>query len=142
MKNTNQAGFSLIELMVVISIMAILAVVVISKFGSVTDDAKLQKAKMQISEYANAIMRYKLITGSYPTTSEGLEALEEKPASAKKWMECATVVNDPWGNPYIYEYDSINRSFDITSYGADGTPGGTEYNADIKYSERKDWDNK
>ncbi len=138
MKRSSESGFSLIELMVVVSIMAILAVVVISRFTGVTDDARVQKAKFQINEYANALEMYKLKFNKYPSTSEGLSVLDSENTKSTGWS--VDLVPDPWGNDYKYEYDSINNRFDIICYGADGAPGGTGFNADIKYSERREWD--
>jgi len=138
MKSTSSSGFSLIELMVVVTIMAILAVVVISRFSGVTDDARVQKAKMQIGEFANALEYYKLKNKKYPAGSDGLSVLDSDNAKAQGWS--IDLVPDPWGNEYHYEYDAINNKFDIVCYGADGTPGGTGFDADIKFSERKEWD--
>ncbi|MFA4986104.1 MAG: type II secretion system major pseudopilin GspG [Candidatus Brocadiia bacterium] len=141
MKTNSNSGFSLIELMVVITIMAILAVVVIAKFGNVSDEARTAKAKSQIGEMAGALERYKLNCKDYPSGSDGLKSLEEKPSGVTGWNgPYIDFVKDPWGNDYVYELDSANGTFDITSYGADGTPGGTEFKADIKWSERKTWD--
>ncbi|MDZ7814634.1 MAG: type II secretion system major pseudopilin GspG [Planctomycetota bacterium] len=142
MNRTSQAGFSLVELMVVVTIIAILAVVVVGRFAGYTDKAKVTRAQSQISEYASALQLFKMDVGRFPTSGEGLESLDEKPAGADGWKEggYADVMNDPWGNPYEYRFDSTNNKFDIISYGADGTPGGEGYNADIKYSERKDWE--
>lgn len=139
MKNST-SGFSLIELMVVVTIIAILAVVVVTQFGGYADRAKVAKAKTQIGEYAKNIEMFKLDTGKYPSSSEGLKVLEEKPGGVDRWNgPYAEVMDDPWGSPYEYSYDPSSRTFDIISYGADGTPGGQEFDADIKYSERKEW---
>ncbi|GAB4164507.1 MAG: GspG family T2SS major pseudopilin variant XcpT [Planctomycetota bacterium] len=137
---SRQAGFSLIELMVVVTIIAILAVVVVSQFGGYSDKAKVATAKGQISQYASSLEMYKLDTGRYPSSSEGLKVLEEKPSGVERWRgPYAEVLDDPWGNPYEYTYDPSTKRFDIISYGADGAPGGTDFDADIKFSEKKEW---
>ncbi len=140
MRNGSESGFSLIELMVVVTIMAILAVVVISKFRGMDDEARVITARSQIMQIADALEYYKLKHKSYPSTAEGLEVLTEGGEGNTGWTVDSIV--DPWGNEYIYEYDPAGNTFDIISYGADGAPGGTGYNADIKYSERKEWQKK
>ena len=141
MKGSKEAGFSLVELMVVVTIIAILAVVVVGKFAGSTDKAKYVSAQSQISQYATALEMYKLDIGRYPSSSEGLEGLEENKSGSRKFREggYAEVMKDPWGNEYEYTVESSSRGFDIISYGADGTPGGDGYDSDIKYSEKKTW---
>ena len=97
------------------------------------------KAQVDIQSLETALKLYKLDNGVYPTTDQGLEALVTKPdtgKTAKNWrtggyLEKGQVPKDPWGNEFIYISPGAHSDFDITSYGADGEPGGEEYNQDI-----------
>jgi len=132
-------GFTLIELMVVIVILSVLAVWVAPKIMGRPDQAKQVKARVDIQSLETALKLYKLDNGLYPTTDQGLEALVTKPdtgKTAKNWrtggyLEKGKVPKDPWGNEFIYISPGAHGDFDITSYGADGEPGGEEYNQDI-----------
>jgi general secretion pathway protein G len=134
-------GFTLIELMVVIVILGILAGLVLPRFMGRTEEAKKTKARLQIENLEGALKLYKLDTGTYPTTEQGLEALVQRPATGsipKNWreggyLEKAKVPEDPWGRPYVYMSPGIkNRDFDLKSLGADGEEGGEGENADIE----------
>lgn len=132
-------GFTLIELLVVILILGLLIGVVGPRLIGRTDDAKVSTAKIQIEGLSSALKMFKLDTGSYPSTDQGLEALVAAPQSgeaAKNWkkggyLEKGKVPKDPWGNDYIYLSPGQHGDFDILSYGADGVAGGEEYNKDI-----------
>ena len=103
------------------------------------DEARRMKAKVQIQSLETALQLYKLDTGNYPTTEQGLQALVEAPATgelAKSWreggyLEKGQVPKDPWGNEYIYLSPGTRADFDIISYGADGVAGGEGKNEDI-----------
>jgi len=133
------AGFTLIELMVVIVILGILAGFIVPKLMGRPEEAKKVKAKMQIESLETAIRLYKLDNGSYPTTEQGLQALVEKPDSPpvpKNWrqggyIEKGKIPKDPWGNDFIYLSPGAHGDYDIISYGADGVPGGEGNNQDI-----------
>ena len=133
------SGFTLIELMVVVVILGILATVVLPKIMGRPDEAKRVKAKVDISAIETALKLYKLDTGKYPTTEQGLKALVQPPEdekAAENWrkggyIEKGKVPKDPWGGEYIYLSPGIEHEYDIISYGADGVPGGTDENADI-----------
>ena len=134
----NQRGFTLIEIMVVVVILGILAAVVVPRFLSRPDEAKVTKAKVDIKSLEEALGLYKLDNGFYPSTDQGLKALVEKPETGRipdKYPEggyLKKVPADPWGNPYVYLSPGIHsRDFDIISYGADGQPGGEGFDADI-----------
>ncbi len=137
--HTSDKGFTLIELMVVIVILSVLAVWVAPKIMGRPDQAKQVKAKVDIQGYETALKLYKLDTGTYPSTEQGLDALVTKPDSgklAKNWrsggyIDKGKIAKDPWGNDYIYLSPGIHGDIDITSYGADGEPGGEEYKQDI-----------
>ena len=138
-KHRKQAGFTLIELMVVVVIIAILAGLVIPRFMGETDKAKQAKAKMQIESLESALKMYKLDNGSYPTTEQGLKGLVETPTVGnlpKNWrqggyLEKGKVPKDPWDHEYVYVSPGSHGDFDLSSLGADGEPGGEEFNKDI-----------
>jgi len=122
------AGFSLIELMVVIAIIAMLAGAVgFAMFGAL-DDANVSKAKAEISTFKTALTAYRIAFKKLPSTSDGLDALVNN--EKRNFLDLKEVPLDPWNNPYIYTLES-DGSFSIVSYGADGTPGGDGINADI-----------
>lgn len=138
-KSINERGFTLIEIMVVIVILGILAAFIAPKFIGQEEKARKIQAKVQIKSLESALQFYKLDTGNYPTTEQGLQALVEPPSTgelAKSWreggyLEKGKVPNDPWGNPYIYLSPGAHGDFDIISYGADGISGGEGKNEDI-----------
>jgi general secretion pathway protein G len=138
-KHRRQAGFTLIELMVVVVIIAILAGLIIPRFMGETDKAKQAKAKMQIESLESALKMYKLDNGSYPTTEQGLKALVETPTVGnlpKNWrqggyLEKGKVPKDPWDHEYVYVSPGSHGDFDLSSLGADGEPGGEEFDKDI-----------
>jgi general secretion pathway protein G len=134
-------GFTLIEIMVVIVILGILAGLVLPRFMGRTEEAKKIKAKLQIENLEAALKLYKLDTGMYPTTEQGLEALVQKPATGAvpaNWreggyLEKGKVPQDPWNRPYVYVSPGIkNKDFDLKSLGGDGEEGGEGENADIE----------
>ncbi|MFP4039408.1 MAG: type II secretion system major pseudopilin GspG [Desulfosudaceae bacterium] len=136
----SQAGFTLIELMVVLVILGILAVTIAPQILDRPEKARRLKAKMTIETLGTALDLYKLDMGHYPSTSQGLEALVSKPESGNvsdNWREGGylkkdTIPKDPWGNEYIYLCPGVHGEYDIVSYGADGVSGGEGNNADIK----------
>ncbi|MBF0102406.1 MAG: type II secretion system major pseudopilin GspG [Desulfobacterales bacterium] len=138
------SGFTLIEIMVVIVILGILAMFVGPKLLGHTDEAKIVKAKIQIESFGTALKLYKLDSGVYPSTEQGLQALVEQPSTGmvpKKWrkggyLEKGAIPPDPWGNEYVYLSPGMHGDFDIISYGADGVQGGEDINKDIS-----NWDN-
>ncbi len=119
----NAEGFTLIELMVVMVIIALLAALVMPKlFGSV-DKASQQSAQTQIEMLGQALDLYRLENRKYPTTEEGLEAI-------KSYLK-KNVPKDPWGSEYVYTAPGDHGDYDLISYGADKTEGGEENNLDI-----------
>jgi general secretion pathway protein G len=132
-------GFTLIELLVVILILGLLAGIIGPRLFGHTDEAKITKARIQIENLSTALKMYKLDTGTFPTTEQGLEALVSAPQGGdapKKWreggyLEKSIIPKDPWGYDYIYLCPGAHGDFDITSYGADGTAGGEGINKDI-----------
>ncbi len=130
-KNGNR-GFTLIELMVVVIILGILALYIGPKIMGEPEKAKRVKVRMDIASLETALKMYKLDTGVYPATEQGLQALVEAPESGvipKKWrkggyIEKNRVPKDPWGNEFVYISPGVHGDFDIISYGLDGVPGG------------------
>jgi general secretion pathway protein G len=138
-KKISQAGFTLIELMVVIIILGLLAAITVPKFMGQSDKAKVDIAKTQIVSLESALKMYKLDNGSYPSTDQGLQALVEPPTSGnlpKNWrkggyMERGKIPKDPWDHDFIYVCPGSHGDFDLSSPGADGEPGGEEFDKDI-----------
>lgn len=130
-----QAGITLIEMLVVMTIIALFATLVAPQLLNQGDKARVTKAKADIAGLKTALTMYKLDTGVFPTTEQGLKALETAPAGVKNWSGPylqEVLVSDPWGNPYDYRFPGQRGNEpDILSYGADGQPGGEDLNADI-----------
>jgi general secretion pathway protein G len=119
-----QWGFTLIELLVVMVILGLLAALVGPKFFGHVDKARQKDAAAQMAMLGEALDLYRLEKHRYPTTEEGLKAL-------KSYLK-KEIPKDPWGNEYEYKSPGEEeRDYDITSYGADGTPGGDGNNLDI-----------
>lgn len=130
-----QSAFTLIEMLVVILIISILAAMIIPKLFGHTDDAKIAKAKADISQLESALQDYRLSNGTFPSTEDGLAALTTQPSDASDWKGPYiehNVPNDPWDHPYVYQSPGPNgQDYVIISYGSDGQPGGTGAAADI-----------
>lgn len=131
----SEAGFTLIELLVVLVILVMLASLVGPRVIGYLGSSKAKAAKVQIESLSSALQLYKLDAGRYPTTSEGLKALVERPGNVPAWngpyLTKREVPTDPWGKPYEYKSPGQHGEFDILSLGGDGQPGGTGENADI-----------
>jgi general secretion pathway protein G len=130
-----QAGVTLIEMMVVVTIIALFAALVLPKMLHQADRAKITQARAQINAYSTALGSYKLDTGQFPTTEQGLQALRLQPEGVENWQGPyiqKDIGNDPWQHPFIYRYPGDHGDEpDIVSLGADGQPGGDGINADI-----------
>lgn len=137
MKLIKNKGFTLIEIMVVITIIGILAAVIVPKVIGRSDQARVVKAKQDINSLEQALELYKLDNGFYPTQSQGLKALVAQPSSdpiPQNWKSDGYIKRlptDPWNNSYQYVNPGKHGEYDIFSYGADGKEGGTGNNADI-----------
>jgi general secretion pathway protein G len=137
---SNNKGFSFIELMVVVLILGILAGMIVPRYMGRTEDARVVKARVDISALETSLKLYYLDNGFYPTTEQGLRSLVEKPSTEpvpRRWNENGyldkrKVPKDPWGREYLYLSPGVKGEFDIWSYGADGAPGGEGKNQDIK----------
>ncbi|WP_279305884.1 type II secretion system major pseudopilin GspG [Phaeobacter sp. JL2872] len=131
------AGFSLLELMVVVVILSILALVVVPRVIDRPDQARAARAKADIAAIASSVNLYRLDNFRYPTTEQGLAALVNRPASdpvPENWAENGYMDRlpvDPWGKPYQYLSPGVHEDFDIFTYGANGVAGGTGADADI-----------
>src|SRR6266481_3818947 len=137
----HKAGFTLIELMVVIIILGLLAAIVMPRIVGETDKARYGAALAQMRILEDALKRYKLDNGVFPTTDQGLEALVRRPTSRilpRGWPEGGyldkqEIPRDPWGNTYVsISPGQHSPDYDIKSFGADGLEGGDGYNADIE----------
>ena len=134
-RNRRQAGVTLIEMMVVVTIIALFAALVLPRMMGQADKARVTAARAQINAYTTALGAYKLDTGTYPTTDQGLNALRVKPENAPQWggpYLPKDIPLDPWGRAFLYKYPGEHGDEpDILSLGADGQPGGDGNNADI-----------
>lgn len=132
-----QTGFTLIEVMVVVVILAILAALVVPKVMSRPDEARIVAARQDIGGLMQALKLYRLDNRRYPTTEQGLQALVEKPTLAPLpdgWKAGGYVERlplDPWGKPYQYLSPGLRGEIDVFSFGADGIAGGEGQDADI-----------
>ena len=128
------SGFTLLELLVVVTIIGLLAAYVGPKYFSQLGKSEQGIAKAQIEAFSRALDSYRLDVGQYPTTEEGLNALLTRPTNVAKWngpyLQKA-VPPDPWGRSYLYRAPGAAGDFDIISYGKDGQPGGTGDAADV-----------
>ena len=130
----HQAGFTLIEIMVVIVILGILAALVAPNVIRRIDDANVVKAKQDIRAYETALNLYRMDNFKYPTTDQGLKALVEKPADVPNWKVGGYLQGlrkDPWGHDYVFLSPGTRGEFDLYTLGADGQPGGEGNDADI-----------
>jgi general secretion pathway protein G len=134
-RNSNEVGVTLIEMMVVVTIIALFAALVLPRMMGTVDKGRVTRAHADINGYMTALGAYKLDTGVYPTTEQGLRALRERPEGLESWQGPylqKEISNDPWGHPYLYKYPGDHGDDpDLISYGLDGQPGGDGYNADI-----------
>ena len=136
---SGRRGFTLIELMVVVTILAVLAALIVPRVVGRTDDARVAAARQDIATLMNALKLYRLDNGRYPTSEQGLRALVEKPTvdpipnnwKAGGYLEATTVRQDPWKNDYQYLNPGLHGEVDVLSFGRDGQPGGEGPDADI-----------
>jgi general secretion pathway protein G len=134
-RQRRQAGFTLIEIMVVMVIIGLLMALVGPNLIGRSEKAKTQAAAMQIERLGTVLDTFRLDIGRYPTTQEGLQALVQRPSGLERWdgpYLNKGVPKDPWDRPYVYRSPGDGgRPYDIYSLGADGAPGGQDQNRDI-----------
>jgi general secretion pathway protein G len=130
-----QRGMTLIEILVVLVLIGIVLGIVGGNFIGRGEKAKADAAKIEIGQIGQALDLYKLETGKYPSSSEGLQALVSAPSGAANWngpyWKKSTIPKDPWGNDYRYSSPGQKGAYDILSLGADGKEGGEGTNKDI-----------
>lgn len=129
-----QRGFTLLELLVVMVIIGLLVGYVGPTYFKQLGKSEIKVARAQIEAFANALDQYRMDTGHYPSTEDGLPALIEKPANEKKWNGPYLKKNvplDPWGNPYLFKLPGDHGEYDLVSLGKDGAAGGAGEAADI-----------
>ncbi|MCE1170469.1 MAG: type II secretion system major pseudopilin GspG [Azovibrio sp.] len=130
-------GFTLIEIMVVVVIIAILGALIVPKVMSRPDEARIVAARQDIGSLMQALKLYRLDNRRYPSTEQGLQALVQKPVQAPQpdnWKAGGYVERlplDPWGQPYQYLNPGLRGEVDVFSFGADGEAGGEGHDADI-----------
>ena len=134
-RRAGQAGVTLIEMLVVVTIIALFAALVAPKMLKRADVARVTAARAQINAFMTALGAYKLDTSTFPTTEQGLVVLRVRPQGMPLWQGPylpQDIPLDPWQRPYAYKYPGEHGDEpEIISYGADGQPGGDDINADI-----------
>jgi general secretion pathway protein G len=125
-----EAGFTLVEMLVVITIIAMIMALVAPRVLNYLSESKVKAAKIQIESLGSALDLYYLDEGRYPPTAEGLTALVQRPDNSPTWngpyLKGGVVPNDPWGHAYVYRSPGEHGPYDIISYGPDGQKGGME----------------
>src|SRR6201998_488227 len=128
-RQTGQQGFTLVEMLVVITIIGLIMGLIGPRVLNYLSESKVKAAKIQVESFASALDLFYLDAGRYPSTSEGLTALAQRPGNIDAWngpyLRGGLVPNDPWGRPYIYRSPGEHGAYEIVSYGADGQEGGT-----------------
>jgi general secretion pathway protein G len=132
----SQTGFTLVELLVVLAILGLLAAIAAPQVMRQLGGAKSDAAAIQLEKLGGVLDLYRLEIGAYPSTSEGLTALVDKPtASVPSWngpyLKNREALTDPWGRPYQYRAPGEHGEYDLWSLGADGKPGGDGENRDV-----------
>jgi len=127
------AGFTLLELLVVLAIIGLLAAFVAPRYFSQLGQSNTTLARAQIEALGSALDQYRLQVGRHPTTEQGLQALMAAPAGEARWAGPylkKAVPNDPWGRPFRYVSPGQHGDFDLSTLGRDGQPGGSGEDAD------------
>jgi general secretion pathway protein G len=134
-KHGDQRGFTLIEMLVVITIIGMIMGLIGPRVLNYMGESKVKTARIQIQSFGSALDLFYLDAGRYPSTAEGLAALVRPSGGLAGWagpyLKGGNVPNDPWNNPYVYRSPGLHGPYDIVSYGSDGQEGGTDLAADI-----------
>jgi len=130
-----QAGFTLVELLVVLIILGLIAAFAAPRVIKFVGGAKTDSARIQIERLSGVLDLYRLQIGRYPSEDEGLNALMEAPADAPRWdgpyLKKADSLNDPWGQPYLYRFPGEYGDYDLYTLGADAQEGGEGQDRDL-----------
>ncbi|UDQ91873.1 type II secretion system major pseudopilin GspG [Xanthobacter autotrophicus] len=134
-RRRTEGGYTLVELLVVITIIGLIVALVGPRVLGYLGDSKVKTAKIQIQGFSSALDLFYLDAGRYPSSSEGLNALVQRPGNVSTWngpyLKGGTVPLDPWGKAYAYRSPGQHGPFDIVSLGSDGQEGGTGTAADV-----------
>jgi general secretion pathway protein G len=133
-RGKSYAGFTLLELLVVLVIIGLLVGYVGPRYFSQVGKSEVKAARAQIKALEDSLDQYRLDIGHYPSSEQGLAALNTAPAGETRWQGPylkKAVPNDPWGNPYQYRYPGEHGEVDVFSFGKDGQPGGDSEATDI-----------
>jgi general secretion pathway protein G len=130
-----QDGFTLVEMLVVITIIGMIMALVGPRVLNYLGESRVKAAKIQIQSFSSALDLFYLDSGRFPSTSEGLAALAHPVSGVAAWngpyVKGSTVPNDPWGHPYVYKQPGDQAPYEIRSLGSDGQEGGTGTAADL-----------
>src|ERR1700722_18486946 len=133
--NAGQQGFTLVEMLVVISIIGLIMGLIGPRVLNYLSESKVKTARIQLQSFAGGLDLFYLDAGRFPSTSEGLGALMQRTPGVAAWngpyLKGNTLPNDPWNHPYIYRAPGDHAPYEIISYGSDGQEGGTGLAADI-----------
>jgi general secretion pathway protein G len=131
----SEAGFTLLELLIVIAILAMLAVIGTLQLSGYLGRARTDTARLQLDQLATALDLFRVDVKRLPTSEEGLRALLERPPNVDDWrgpyLKKSQAIVDPWGRPFIYVRPGEHGEYDLSSYGADGRPGGSGEDQDV-----------
>jgi general secretion pathway protein G len=133
--NSSEAGFTLVEMLVVITIIGLIMGLIGPRVLNYLSESKVKAAKIQLQSFSSALDLFYLDAGRFPSTTEGLAALVQRTPGVAAWngpyLKGGNVPNDPWNHPYVYRSPGDRGPYDIMSYGADGQEGGSGLAADI-----------
>jgi|ERR1700742_4201371 general secretion pathway protein G len=133
--NVGEQGFTLVEMLVVITIIGLIMGLIGPRVLNYLSESKVKAARIQLQSFASALDLYYLDAGRYPSTAEGLAALVKQTPGVAAWngpyLKGGSVPTDPWNNPYVYRAPGEHGPYDILSYGSDGQEGGTGVAADL-----------